>query len=291
MQPFRIAQISDFHFTRISWNPLHLFSKRILGNLNWLLARKSSFSTEQLEALPPFLETLNIDRILLGGDFTTTSLKSEFELAASFVDRLPAPWLAVPGNHDRYTYRACREKHFYRYFSNVRNIERTTDFFNLSEHGVEAHCLGDGWWIVTLDTCRATPFTSSQGSFSEQQEALCKELLALIEPDQRILLLNHYPFFDNGNPRHALQRGAALEKLVQSDRRIKAYLHGHTHRHTIANLQPSDFPLILDSGCCANQDNGSWNLLTFDDRQVSVDVYRWNQGWKLERTETIQWTR
>lgn len=291
MQPLRVAQISDLHFTKMTWNPLNLFSKRILGNLNWLFARKGYFSLEQLEAIPSFLQSLNIDRILLAGDFTTTSLASEFEMAASFAKQLPSPWIAVPGNHDRYTYRACREKYFYRYFANKKTIDHKADFFNLLEHRVEAHRLAPNWWIVALDTSRATGLYSSTGFFSEKQEMHLKELLSLIPSDHRILLLNHYPFFDNADARHALVRAGALEHIVRNDSRIKAYLHGHTHRHTIADLQPSGLPVVLDSGCSANQEKGSWNILTIDDTSLKVDVYRWNKKWTLSQTEKILWKR
>jgi len=287
MTLLRLAQISDFHFTKLTWNPLYLFSKRLLGNLNWILARKSTFSNHHLEALPAFLQSLELDRILLGGDFTTTSLASEFSLAQSFVKKLPIPWTAVPGNHDCYTFSACRKKTFYKYFSNLTKTLR----FTLQEHGVEADSLGQGWHLISLDTARATHFYASSGLFSKTQEEHLKELLAELPSDAKILLLNHYPFFQNDTPRRSLMRGKALEALIQKDSRIKAYLHGHTHRNTIANLQPSGFPVILDGGCSGDLEKGSWNLLEIDDQGITVKVFKWQNRWTVDRTEKIEWTR
>ncbi len=288
MRPLRLVQISDFHFTKITWNPLRLFSKRLLGNLNWVLARKSAFSTVQLDALPSFLKTLNLDRILLGGDFTTTSLLTEFTKAQEFVDKLPFPWIAVPGNHDRYTFSACREKVFYRYFPNPKDPSSS---FTLEKHGVEAHVLNPNWRLIALDTSRATHFYTSSGLFSKEQETHLRTLLEMIPQNENILLFNHYPFFENDIAKHSLIRGDMLEAIVKKDVRIKAYLHGHTHRHTIANLQPSGLPLILDGGCSADIHKGSWNLLELDDKGINVCQYKWREGWTPARQERIEWTR
>ena len=291
MAPLRLVQISDFHCTKITWNPFRLFSKRFLGNLNWLLFRKNRFSLEPLNALPKLLKSFQIDRILLGGDLTTTSLKEEFSLAASLVKKLPAPWIAIPGNHDQYTRLAERQKHFYRYFTNKRTIQHKADFFTLKDHGIEAHRLSPHWWIIALDTAPATNLYSSTGLFSEKQEAFLEEVCSLLPMDASILLFNHYPFFQNDIPSHNLIRGPVLENFLRKERRIKAYLHGHSHRHTIANLQPSGLPVILDSGCSTDREHGSFNVLEIDDQKLTIDVYRWNGQWSLSRKEEIQWTR
>ena len=287
MKPLRIAQISDFHFSEITLNPFRLFSKRFLGLLNWIFFRRGAFTTKSVEELPSVLKELAIDQILLGGDFTSTALPAEFARARAFIDRLPAPWIAIPGNHDHYTYRAHRQKHYYQAIQSSRKA----DLCNLAEDGVEARRIGDRWWVVSLDTARATNLYSSRGLFSPQLEARLKTLLDQIPSDHSILLFNHYPFFQHDTHRHTLKRGDRLEQVLRADPRIKAYLHGHTHQHIIADLQPSGLPLILDSGCVADERNGSWNLLSIDDRGIQIDVYRWNNGWSIKRKEAIAWTR
>jgi hypothetical protein len=89
-----------------------------------------------------------------------------------------------------------------------------------------------------------------------------------------------------------LERAKVLKEIVAQDQRIKTYLHGHTHRHIIANLQPSGFPVVLDSGCSAHAQKGSWNLLTIDDAGIQIDVYTPKNGsWDCSRQETFAWTR
>lgn len=288
----RIAHISDFHYTRLTWNPIRLVSKRLLGNLNWALARHDIFSEGVAEDLLPVLKKLKIDLILLGGDFTTTSLETEFDVAKHFVKRLPAPWLAIPGNHDAYTYRSYRQKRFYRYFSNERDtISQASDFFTLRNHQIEAHSIGGGYWIAALDVARATNLYSSRGFFSKKLEARMKEVLGLIPKEDSILVFSHYPFFQNDVHRHSLERGDALQKILEQDPRIRAFLHGHTHRHTIADLQPSNLPLILDSGSCAQTNRASWNLIDLKPNGCTVSGYRWDGGWHVGKQLDVVWTR
>lgn len=302
MKPIRIAQLSDLHLTSISYNPFRLLSKRLLGTLNYLFKRKNVFSKKQIDALPSLLKTLNLDWIFLGGDFTTTALPKEFAMAQEFVKALPAPWIAVPGNHDHYTQTAYHTKRFY------KALEQSPSLVNVRQ-------LNENWYVVTLDTARATWSHVATGLFSQKIEKEFIEALQSIAPEASILVLNHYPFFQHGLARHRLKRGKVLQQIIEKDLRIKAYLHGHTHQHIIADLQPSSLPLILDSGSCADSKKGTFHILTIDDTQIEIDVYRWNDihkrtqnlvfddvghppllnpsvyEWKLESTQRYLWTR
>ncbi|HSX10323.1 MAG TPA: metallophosphoesterase [Chlamydiales bacterium] len=288
----RIAHVSDFHYTHLTWNPFRLLSKRILGNLNWLFLRKKHFFEEQVEPLPALFKSLNVDLILFGGDFTTTSLIEEFEKAGRFVKKCHQPWIAIPGNHDKYTKRSQRSKHFYRYFANKRTeIAHPVEFFTLKDHAVEAHRVAPHWWIIALDTALATNPYSSEGLLSEKLESHLEEVLKLIPPNDSIIMLNHYPFFQNDVARHNLKRGEALQQILQRHPRIRLYLHGHTHRHTIADLQLSDLPIVLDSGSCAQGRKGAWNLIDLKPHGCTISTYRWDHAWTKTRTEEFPWTR
>lgn len=288
----RIAHVSDFHLTHITWNPFRLLSKRLLGNLNWLTVRKKHFFEDQVAPLPKLFEDLGIDLVLLGGDFSTTALFEEFEKGRTFVKKLKQPWIAIPGNHDHYTYRSYRNKHFYRYFSNPRaEIVHPVEFFNLKEHAIEAHKIAPQWWVLALDTALATHLYSSEGLFSEKLESYLEEVLKLIPAQDFILVFNHFPFFQNDVPRHNLRRGLELQKILEKDSRIRMYLHGHTHRHTVADLQVSGLPIVLDSGSCAQGRKGAWNLIDLKAEGCSVDTYRWDHKWVKTRREEFAWTR
>lgn len=282
----RIAHISDLHFTHVTWNPFRLFSKRFFGTLNWVFNRKGKFCEKAAHALPPLLHELGVDLVLLGGDFTTTALKEEFLKGAAFVEKLKLPWLAIPGNHDHYTKKSFREKHYYRYFTNK---QRPTLNFTLKDDQLEAHRLPNGWWVIALDTARATPLTSSRGLFSKELQARLEKVLQSLPPKEPVILFNHYPFFHHDLPHRTLERGEALEHMLKKYPQIRLYLHGHTHRHTLANLQQSHLPVVLDSGSCVQKNQETWNLIDLKDDGCTVHVYEWKEGWKKRNTETIQW--
>ena len=288
----RIAQISDFHFTRLTCNPLRLFSKRFLGHFNWLISRRLKFSEAPGDEIPALLKKLKVDLILLGGDFTTTALEEEFKVAQKFVKSLPAPWIALPGNHDVYTYRSHRQKHFYRFFKNKREeIKHPVDFFSLSDHQIEAHRLKENYWLIAIDVCRATNPYSSRGLFSKKLEERMKEILSMIPTNDSILVLCHYPFFQNDSHRHTLKREDKLQAILKNDPRIRIFLHGHTHRQIIADLQPSGLPLILDSGSLSLLDRASWNLIDLVPSGCTVTPYQWNGEWKPTHAEGFEWKR
>lgn len=61
------------------------------------------FGTEQapvVEALVALAHRERPDLVVLSGDITQRARPAQFRAARAFVDRLDAPWLAIPGNHD-----------------------------------------------------------------------------------------------------------------------------------------------------------------------------------------------
>src|SRR3954454_11057083 len=70
----RLAHLSDLHFGRVD--------------------------PAAVEGLLRSLEAARPDLIIVSGDFTQSARTGEFIAARAFLDRLPTPTFAVPGNHD-----------------------------------------------------------------------------------------------------------------------------------------------------------------------------------------------
>ncbi len=274
----RIIQVSDLHHARMTWNLLRCLSKRLIGQLNYVCKRASMFDPKQREALPELFQSLKADLILIGGDLTTTSLPEEFEEAKAFIKGLGIPVLTIPGNHDCYTQGSHQEQRFYNYFPS-----------SLKEHGVERHDLTANWTLVAFDTTLATGLTSSRGLFSPKAEENLDKLLSQISSKRSILLWTHYPLFPNDSHSRGLERAEALRALVRRYPNICCFLHGHTHRHAIADLRPSGFPVVLDSGCPIQKGEGSLNLLELTPNACKVESYHWDQGWGKRREQAFIW--
>ena len=61
------------------------------------------FGRAQPDLVQPLLDSVAEaapDLVVIAGDFVQRARDSQFDMARSFLDRLSAPWLAVPGNHD-----------------------------------------------------------------------------------------------------------------------------------------------------------------------------------------------
>ena len=103
----------------MSFTRCRLFSKRLLGMSSLVLGRARRFRLERVPELVEQVRSLDPDHILITGDMTTTALPAEFRAArAALKDWLddPARVTIVPGNHDRYTFRAHRSRRFEEYF-------------------------------------------------------------------------------------------------------------------------------------------------------------------------------
>ncbi len=280
----RIAQISDLHFSKFSLSPTQFFSKRWLGNLNLLLNRAKEYVNERPLSLIPLFKEKGITHVIIAGDLTTTSSKQEYKIAKEFVDALKEAGMtvfAIPGNHDHYTKKADRTKVFYENFPSPKRKP-----FSISDHGVTSLPLTDGWHLVLMDTTYASPLTSSNGYFSPIIEQNLKKLLTKINPEENILLVNHFPFFQHDTRRRRLIRGEKLREIIASHPNIQLYLHGHTHRRTIADLRPNGLPLILDSGSTGHH-YGSWNALELSATSLNLTVHKWNGEWEAIDRQTF----
>ncbi len=275
----RLAQLSDFHYTRFPKHLREFFNKRAIGICNFLLTRRKEHSPEQINGIFPILNVQSIDAVLLTGDFTSTSLPNEFDLGKKLYSKFlakPYKTLAIPGNHDCYTPLADQQRRFYQYFPSPVPIEDTT--YTLEKDRVAYGKFHDSIWWVTLDTAISTPFFDSTGYFSEEMEEKLTAILdTKIPKDAFIILINHYPLYPPEKGQHrALRRAYALQKIVKGHPNVGLYLHGHNHHNQVINKQAKGLPITVDAGCCSSKKNGSWNLIELYSDRVEVIPYLWD---------------
>ena len=289
---FRLAHISDLHFSKITWNPSQFFSKRWLGNLNLLLARQHAFDAPSLTTLFPIFHERKVDAVLITGDLSSTSLKEEFLMAQAFIESLQRENFKVftlPGNHDHYTRSAYKNRRFYDYFN--ATYAPPTDpvsALSLKEDGMTAAYFGHGWWLMALDTALATSLLSSNGYFSSELEQKLEKALKELPEDHNVILINHFPLFSTEAHRKSLLRKEALKKLIERFPKIKLFLHGHTHRHCIADLRNSNLPIFLDSGSTAQKKGGTWNLIDVGPQGCNIEVFKNTYNEEYTAWEPIQ---
>lgn len=288
-QLFRIAHISDLHFSTITWSPTQFFSKRWVGNANLLFRRMKEFGHDQLQELIKIFHDKQIDLLIVTGDLSTTSKKNEFVLARLFLDQIKNAGIEVvtlPGNHDHYTKSDYLKQTFYEYFKST--FSKTEDTFadiNLKDQKISVKKILNGYWIVTLDTSLATPLFSCHGNFSLSIEETLRKVLSSIPNEDKVIIANHFPIFTSDSKHKHLLRDNALRQVLSDFPKVKFYLHGHTHRHSIADLRNAGLPIILDSGCTSHKKRGSWNLIELSPTTCDIIPFSWtingqSIGWK-----------
>lgn len=280
----RLAHISDLHFGSFSLSPIQFFSKRWIGNFNYLLTRKKYFAYNRLIDLIDFFKKEGVTHVIITGDFTITARRIEYKMGKRFIQLLENEGIKVftiPGNHDHYTKRSFRKKSFYRFFSSAFDESCS---FNLKDNCVTYSKIGDRLWLMGLDTAISTPFFSAQGLFGPVVEENLKKAISEIPKDETIILINHYPFFHNKIGKHELARGHVLEKLLKEHPNIELYLHGHTHRQVVADLRNSDLPIISDTGSTPHVKGGACHLFEIGDNAIKLDVFRYDSEWKASET-------
>lgn len=266
----RFAHLSDPHFGHFSWSPAQFFSKRWVGNWNYLLVRKWRHSTVHLSALAAFINGLGVDGVFLTGDLTTTAQHQEFKEASAFTALFRAPLSLLPGNHDRYTQEAMEEQLFENYFPQEKML------FPIKEN----------WWGLSLDCAFPTPIGYANGRFTSEQERSAEERLATLPKEASVVLICHFPLFDSGDPRHDLLGNERLQALVRRWPCIKLYLHGHLHTPFID--ERLGYPLVVNAGCCATRE-GSFFLLEIEEQRCTVKHYGLRGGnWHILREQFFQ---
>ncbi len=290
----KFAHISDLHFGKGNFGFSQFLSKRWLGNLNYLLFRRKHFLHDRIQKLTPLFNELNIENIIVSGDVSTTSLYKEFALAKDFTQILKEASKSVyviPGNHDTYTRKTQKKNVFYQYFSpSFEKNSSKISSFNLKDHFVCAKKLEHGFWLIGMDTTIATNLYYSTGNFTQKIEENLKQLLDLIPKNEKVIVVNHFPFFFQDDKRRRLERGKSLENLLKNYPNVFLYVHGHTHKRSLVDLRHTNLPIILDSGSCSHKTQGSWNLIEIYDDHLEVSLFTWNiatDNWVLKEKEEL----
>ncbi|MDZ4858524.1 MAG: metallophosphoesterase [Candidatus Hydrogenedentes bacterium] len=218
-----LLHVADLHFWHVTWNPLHLLNKRILGNANVWLRRGKHFAMDNAEPFIDALEGTGAKSLLFTGDFSSTSLDAEFTRARKFVDAVRDRGFAIhllPGNHDVYTFESLRARRFEQHFQSYMN------------ECPSRNTLPGGTPLILVPT--ACPnMVSSRGRITDAEIARVRALVgAAPEP---MIVAGHYPLLARTasyelTPQRQLRNADALRDVLgESGKRI-LYIAGHVHR-------------------------------------------------------------
>jgi 3',5'-cyclic AMP phosphodiesterase CpdA len=201
----RIAHISDLHFGRTD--------------------------PAVVEGLVAELNRDGPDLIIISGDFTMRARTREYLEAKAFLDRLPHPWIAVPGNHDISPFRLWQ-----RFFHPFRRYKRYV------APETEPVFQDDEIAVICLNTVRTwAPETDwSQGKITRAQIRRTEAKLDALPPGLFRIVVGHHPFMPPPWDEEARLVGRADEALDAFQRHdVGLTLAGHLHRGYARFAEPT----------------------------------------------------
>lgn len=233
----KILHLSDLHFQ--SEYPLKRWPslgwRRIAAQAEFRLLRRERLFLRVAQTVAEILEAAErhgVAHLIVSGDLTALALPEEFEAARAALSAWSDRMTIIPGNHDRYTPAAARERAFERTFAAALASD-------LPEHCREGpfpvvKLVGEDLAIVGLCSARVPPFPGLAAGYVGHVQ---RDALSNILEDPRIrgravlLAVHHAPLRPSARPdwpTHGLLDARRVLKLA-GDGGAVALCHGHIH--------------------------------------------------------------
>jgi len=228
------------------------------------------FGTEQapvVEALVAFAVQQRPDLVVLSGDITQRARPAQFLAAKAFVDRLGAPVLAIPGNHDIALFDLWSRL--------TRPYARYAKVFGSDLEPV--HSAPD-LLVLGVNTTRA--WRHKNGEVSAPQIDRVAQRLAAAHPQQLCVVVVHQPVAvtevrDQAN----LLRGRAAATRVWSAAGADLVMGGHIHLpYTLALPGLARRTWVVQAGTAVSS-------RTRPGVPNSVNVLRWGDAVRVDGTQ------
>lgn len=214
------------------------------------------------------------DLVIISGDLVQRAKRSHFVAARAFLQRLPFPYLVVPGNHDIPVYNL---------------VKRFTDPFRAYKHYI-SHDLSPFHVdpeiaVLGLNTARSVIFDFSQGRINKTQIQRVREVFCDLPPTVFKILFTHHPFLpppDALGTRLVGRARLALPALETCG--VDLMLAGHLHRAYNGDImsfhtQIARSILVAQASTATStrlrNEANAYNLITVDNPRVTFEVRSW----------------
>jgi 3',5'-cyclic AMP phosphodiesterase CpdA len=220
---------------------------------------------ETVDPLLAVIAELSPSVVVISGDLTQRARRRQFELARTFIARLPAPVVAVPGNHDIPLWDVLR-----RFLAPRRRFRRY-----VSDDPFPTH-LTDDVSVVGVNTARSLTFTN--GRINRQQLLRVESILTQSPRRALRIVVAHHPFVvPEERPLTARVGRTELALPVFLRVGVDMLLTGHRHHTWISSPEPG--LLTVHAGTATSRrvrrEENSFNLIEVASREVSVHRFRW----------------
>lgn len=223
-----------------------------------------------VEALVTLAGELRPDLVVLSGDITQRARPEQFRAAKSFLDRLGAPVLAIPGNHDIALFDLwARLAHPYARYAKAFGTE------------LEPMYSTQDMLVIGVNTTRA--WRHENGEVSPAQIDRVTRLLAAASPEQLGVVVVHQPIaVTQAQDRAKLLRGHKAATQAWAAAGADLVMGGHIHLPFTLALQGLARPLwVVQAGTAVSSRTrpgvpNSVNVLRWGDDAGTCLVEQWD---------------
>lgn len=243
-----LAHISDLHFGRID--------------------------PAAAEGLLADLTVRRPDLVVISGDLVQRARTRHFLAARAFLERLPFPYLVVPGNHDIPVYNILD-----RFTDPFRNYKRWITH-DLSPFHVDAEIA-----VLGLNTARSVIVDFSHGRINREQIERMRAVFGELPPHVFKVLFTHHPFLPPPDaPRTRLVGRHRLALPVLEEAGVDLLLAGHLHRAYSGELatfhtEVARSILVAQASTATSTrtrgEANAYNLVIIDQPRVRLEVRAW----------------
>ena len=243
------------------------------------------------------------DLVVVSGDFTQVGTAEEFAAARRFLDALPAPLFAVPGNHDVPAYNLLK-----------RFVDPYGAYRRYIAKELEPFLELEGIAIAGLKTSRRLRFELNwaHGSISSNQLDDLEERFAGAADDALRIVVAHHPLLQPEGqvtvPMRRVHRAdMALAtfarlgvRLVLSGHFHLSYVRRHERRGQVTEGQPDGprkaavAPILVAQASSTistrlRGEPNAYNLIDIENGEIAITVREWlGDGWVTRETASAR---
>ncbi|MGB3634061.1 MAG: metallophosphoesterase [Rubrobacteraceae bacterium] len=265
-------------------------------------------SSGKLDVLENCIREIGPDVIAISGDLTQRCTNGEFVRARAYLDTLGeiAPYVVVPGNHDiRWLGAVIRnlgivgligdKAHEFKYSRYKRHISEDLNP-SLEIPGAVIASLNTAHGITRGSLTKRFRDLGVIGHVKREDVKSAQQAFEKAAPDAaRIVMIHHNPIKGSLSGRHGLANtGQALDALAEIGAEL--VLCGHDHLEAVHTVEETAPGLIISTaGTISNRLRpdraSSFNLVDFDDTDIRITTYYWQDSGNFVPDQEKSFTR
>jgi 3',5'-cyclic AMP phosphodiesterase CpdA len=250
---------------------------------------------EQVAALEAFIGAESLDAIVISGDLSQRTRRSEFERASAFVRKCEAcaPTLVIPGNHDcAWWSHLLGMGDEYEMFARYREYIRSDIEPKLRIPGATIVGVNSSHGIQSFTLTRRPRDLTVVGAIRGRQWERARLGFSMAPVHDLKVLVTHHNLLRGLTSKRWGLASRAFGIVAAGNVGADVVCCGHDHEQRVEEVEAAGRRIIVSTaGTLTDRTRGglpgAWNLIEANERQVSVAIYEWGgSGFRRAKTAT-----